>query len=103
MKLVDILEVLKNDEFEKVERHESFSPSVVYDVITNNEGKIRLAYHPYLFKKGGEYHILLFVPEEDKSIQDWWVNPKREHFDEVEDLYQKVKNQFKNQYAKYFE
>ena len=51
MKLVDVLEVLKNDKFEKIERHESFAPSVVYDVVTNNEGKIRLAYHSYLFKK----------------------------------------------------
>ena len=101
MKLIDILEVLKNNEFEKVERNQDFN--FKYDVVLNSGGKIRVSYHPCMFKQGGEYHILLFVPEEDKYIQDWWIDKKHDNFDEVEDLYQKVKNQFKNQYAKYFE
>ena len=85
MKLVNVLEILKNGEFEKIERNQDFN--FRYDVILNSGGKIRVSYHPYMLRQGGDYRVLLFVPEEEKSIANWWIDKKHDSFKEVEQLY----------------
>lgn len=102
-----ILEILENNEFKSIEYIGIKSSSICYyDIITNNEGIIRLSHrNKALFSKEA-VSISVFVPYEQEAILHARLESNDTMFKRVYDVWNKIrvieKNRRSEGYSKYF-
>lgn len=99
MKLEAIIKVLESYNFKDVKYAEvGFSP---IDVITHNNGIIRIVKLNKVICIKEKYEVLFKVPEHKYPVAEFVIKDKSEYFDHIKDVYDNLQEFLEGSYYKY--